>query len=159
MINPCLYSFILKNVLKIDSNGTIQNLRSASFSCSHLMSWPCCWSISKHQLLAIFLQELQWACLYLGSQQQNSLPVSKGEAWRTGPGLPSQTYSSKDVRLSTLFSMKRSDSTVTHCHAHSLFFIFASHLFLASCFCQVIVGAAETLWEYMTLNLGTSTVV
>ncbi len=48
----------------------------------------------------------------------------------------------KDVRLSTLFSMKRSDSTVTHCHRQSPLSV-VSHLFLNSCFCEVTVGAVE----------------
>lgn len=49
-------------------------------------------------------------------------PETKGEAFLINTAF-------KDVRLSTLFSMKRAGITVTHCHIYSLFYLLPSTYF------------------------------
>lgn len=88
----------------------------------------------------LFFSVPPWSRSCFGLQQQKYQRI-KGEASRTD--FPHKYSGFKDVRLSTLFSMKRSDSAVARCHPHSLFFLFSPHLFLTSCLFQVFEGHAE----------------
>lgn len=74
-------------------------------------------SVSKHQLLPL-------VCVWGYDNRDSSRRVEVRRGVEDGPWTSlTNTQPLKDVRLSTLFSMKRSDSAVTHCHPHSLLFL------------------------------------
>ncbi len=62
------------------------------------------------------------ACVWGPNNRNSSLRV-KVRPLGQATDFPHKYTAFKDVRLSTLFSMKRSDSTVIHCHPHSLLFL------------------------------------